>query len=71
MVYTCRSFDIVAHEAGHAYLDALKPSWWGYDGQTGAFHESFGDLTVRTLCSNVLAKTDLALKVNFTDAFST
>jgi hypothetical protein len=64
MVYTCRSFDIVAHEAGHAYLDALKPSWWGYDGQTGAFHESFGDLTSILLmlsqldvCDTIIAET--------------
>jgi hypothetical protein len=55
-VYTCRSFDIVAHETGHAVLDALQPGWM--DGfvaagddefqahfWSGALHESFGDLT--------------------------
>lgn len=64
MVFTCRSFDIVAHEAGHAYLDALKPGWWGYNGQTGAFHESFGDLTSILLmlsqldvCDSIIAET--------------
>jgi len=64
MVYTCRSFDIVAHEAGHAYLDALKPGWWGYQGQTGALHESFGDLTAILLmlsqldvCDTIIAET--------------
>jgi hypothetical protein len=46
-VYTCRSLDIVAHEAGHAILDGLKPGWLsiGNPPQTGGLHESFGDLT--------------------------
>jgi hypothetical protein len=46
-VFTCRSLDIVAHECGHAILDALKPQWLmsGATPQTGALHESFGDLT--------------------------
>lgn len=46
-VYTCRSLDIVAHEAGHAILDGLKPGWLGVGNppQTGGLHESFGDLT--------------------------
>jgi hypothetical protein len=45
--FTCRSFDIVAHETGHAVLDALKPGWLGGGNppQTGAMHEAFGDLT--------------------------
>ena len=45
-VFTCRSFDIVAHETGHAVLDALKPGWLlaGNPPQTGGLHESFGDL---------------------------
>lgn len=46
-VYTCRSLDIVSHEAGHAILDGLKPDWLRFDNppQTGGLHESFGDLT--------------------------
>jgi len=46
-VFTCRSFDIVSHETGHAVLDGLKPSWIlnNQPPQTGALHESFGDLT--------------------------
>lgn len=46
-VYTCRSFDIVAHETGHAILDGLKPNWLlgNNPPQTGGLHESFGDLT--------------------------
>ena len=46
-IFTCRSLDIVAHEAGHAVLDGMKPDWLlaGNPPQTGALHESFGDLT--------------------------
>lgn len=46
IVYTVRSFDIVAHEAGHAVLDSLKPGWIGASSnpQTGALHEAFGDI---------------------------
>lgn len=46
-VYTCRSLDVVAHETGHAILDALKPNWISFraPAQTGGLHESFGDLT--------------------------
>lgn len=46
-IFTCRSLDIVAHETGHAILDALKPGWlaFGNPPQTGGLHESFGDLT--------------------------
>jgi len=46
LVYTNRSFDIVAHETGHAILDALRPGYWGsWHPQTGGLHESFGDIT--------------------------
>jgi len=46
-IFTCRSFDIVAHETGHAVLDGLKPQWLLANNppQTGGLHESFGDLT--------------------------
>jgi hypothetical protein len=46
-VFTCRSLDIVAHETGHAILDAMKPGWLlaSNPPQTGGLHESFGDLT--------------------------
>jgi hypothetical protein len=46
-IFTCRSLDIVAHETGHAILDGLKPGWLSFDNppQTGALHESFGDLS--------------------------
>jgi hypothetical protein len=46
-IFTCRSLDIVAHETGHAILDAIKPGWLALNAppQTGGLHESFGDLT--------------------------
>ncbi len=55
-VYTCRSFDIVAHETGHAVLDGLKPDWLLADNppQTGGLHEAFGDLTAIFLCLSQL-----------------
>ncbi len=46
LVYTCRSFDIVAHEVGHAVLDSMRPGYWdSWHPQTGGLHESFGDIT--------------------------
>ena len=45
-VFTCLSHDVVAHELGHAALDGLKPLYLeSFTAETGAFHESFGDLT--------------------------
>jgi len=69
-VYTCRSLDIVAHETGHAILDGLKPNWLlaSQPPQTGALHESFGDLTAIFLalsqldqCEAVIAQTKARL----------
>ncbi len=63
--YMCRCFDIVAHETGHAILDALKPELYGVKiGQSGALHESFADLTAifsvlsqMDLCEEMVAET--------------
>lgn len=69
-VYTCRSFDIVAHETAHAVLDGLKPQWLLADAppQTGGLHEAFGDLTAIFLalsqldqCEAVVAQTKAKL----------
>ncbi|WP_229217539.1 hypothetical protein [Massilia forsythiae] len=59
-VYTCRSFDIVAHETGHAVLDGLKPHWLeaANPPQTGGLHESFGDLTAIFLALSQLDQCD-------------
>jgi hypothetical protein len=46
VMYTCESSDIVAHECGHAILDAHHPDYWdSLLGETGAFHEAFGDMS--------------------------
>ncbi|MBI5304517.1 MAG: hypothetical protein HY868_20455 [Chloroflexi bacterium] len=46
VMYTCESCDVVAHECGHAILDAHHPDYWdSLLGETGAFHEAFGDMT--------------------------
>ena len=38
------STDVVAHEAGHAFLDLLRPDlWFTTFPETNAFHEAFGD----------------------------
>ncbi len=38
------STDVVAHEAGHAFLDAIRPDFWGSSRfEVNAFHEAFGD----------------------------
>lgn len=69
-VFTCRSFDIVSHETGHAVLDGLKPNWLMADNppQTGGLHEAFGDLTAIFLslsqldqCEAIVAQTKARL----------
>ncbi|MES2902353.1 MAG: hypothetical protein V4723_21675 [Pseudomonadota bacterium] len=69
-VFTCRSFDIVSHETGHAVLDGLKPDWLLANNppQTGGLHEAFGDLTAIFLslsqldqCEAVIAQTKARL----------
>ena len=46
VVYACESSDVVAHECGHAVLDAHHPEYWdSLLGETGAFHEAFGDMS--------------------------
>lgn len=46
-VYTTRSYDVVAHETGHAVLDALRPEFWSsWHPETSSLHESFADITV-------------------------
>lgn len=45
-IYTADSSDIVAHELGHAMLDAYRPDTWGAASlEIWSFHEAFADLT--------------------------
>lgn len=45
-VYTCESSDIIAHECGHAILDAQHPEYWdSLLSETAAFHEAFSDFS--------------------------
>lgn len=44
--HTCLIHDIVAHEVGHALLDAVRDRYTaGLHPETAAIHEGFGDLT--------------------------
>lgn len=76
LIYSCRSFDIVAHEVGHAALDSLKPEWLSssWHPQTGGLHEAFGDLTAiftmlaqMDVCESIIveSKADLHTKTFF------
>ncbi len=43
--YSGASTDVVAHEAGHAFLDAIRPDLWdSFYPEVNAFHEGFGDI---------------------------
>jgi len=43
--FTAESSDIVAHELGHAILDAYRPDLWNAASiEIWAFHEAFGDM---------------------------
>ncbi len=62
-LFTCRSFDIVAHETGHAVLDGLKPRWIlsSAPPQTGGLHEAFGDLTAIFLALSQLDQAEAVI----------
>ncbi len=67
--YYCRSVDIVAHETGHAILDAMKPDWENSDIETRGMAEAFCDLAAMfvvtsqfDLCEEVLIETQGDLK---------
>lgn len=45
-VYLADSTDVVAHELGHAILDAMRPDFWSVQAlEIWAFHEAFADIT--------------------------
>jgi len=46
LCFTGESPDIVAHELGHAVLDAMRPELWDeMSVEIAAFHEAFGDVS--------------------------
>ena len=53
-VFSGASTDVVAHETGHAILDALRPDLWNVNMmEVQAFHEGFGDcIAVMTALSD-------------------
>ncbi|SFD07806.1 hypothetical protein [Streptomyces aidingensis] len=64
-VYSGESAEVVAHELGHAVLDALRPQLWNVaSAEAEALHESFGDISallaalrLESVRSAVLAET--------------
>jgi hypothetical protein len=45
-VFSGESPDVLAHECGHAILDAIRPELWNaMSHEVAAFHESFGDIS--------------------------
>jgi hypothetical protein len=45
-VFSGESPDIIAHELGHAVLDAIRPQLWdAAAAEPAAFHEAFGDIS--------------------------
>lgn len=45
MIHSCEAVDVVAHELGHAVLDAVRPDIWSAMAiEMFAFHEAFGDI---------------------------
>jgi hypothetical protein len=69
------SVDVVSHEAGHAFLDAIRPELWSSNyPEPNAFHEAFGDcIAILTALADVqvrkaLLKQDPQLsKANFVE----
>jgi len=58
-VFTCLSADVISHEMGHAFLDAMRPEFFSMAStEIWAFHESFGDVTAIfcSLCQPKLVK---------------
>ncbi|WP_020179149.1 hypothetical protein [Methylopila sp. M107] len=78
VIFSGASTDVVAHEVGHAILDALRPDLWGVPTmEVTAFHEGFGDcIAIMTALSDretreelLAADPDLS-KGNFVEAIA-
>jgi hypothetical protein len=72
VIFTVNSSDIVAHELGHAVLDAIRPDFWSVQSmEIEAFHESFADINAMVttmqfedVLETVLAETKGNLRVS-------
>jgi hypothetical protein len=62
--YYCRSVDIIAHETGHAILDALKPAWENGTVETRGMAEAFCDLTAMFVVTTQLDLCEIVLHEN-------
>jgi hypothetical protein len=73
--YFAASADVVSHEAGHAFLDAVRPELWDSNfPEPNAFHEAFGDcIAILTSLSDastrkaLLAQDPKLSKANFVE----
>lgn len=74
-IFSGASTDVVAHEVGHALLDALRPDLWSASFlEAGAFHEAFGDcVAMLTALADRAVRRDLvaSLKVSTTNYVET
>lgn len=62
-VHTAESPDVVAHEVGHAILDAMRPDLWDVAlDEVAAFHESFADITALLTALHVPTVAESLLK---------
>ncbi len=63
IVFACESSDVVAHELGHAILDALRPDLWNTASlEIFAFHEAFGDIMAIATVMEYPGAVELILK---------
>lgn len=74
--FTGSSTDVVAHEVGHALLDAIRPQLWDITfTEVAAFHESFGDcIAILTALSDIdirrqLVSKNMLSKTNFVETW--
>ena len=44
-LYTAKMADVITHEAGHAVMDGLRPTYFTWGGHGGGIHEGFSDAT--------------------------
>jgi len=62
-VYFSDSADIVTHELGHAFLDAMRPDFWSVQSlEIWSFHEAFSDIVAMFNLMNYEKAVSAALK---------